>query len=338
MLLLIAGCTGQIETSGRGGADGDAGDPGLRLVDGGGPSGSPGDAGGPGTDDAGRAERDAGVAPSDGGAPGDADAGPPGAGDAGGPGGRPGDGVRWIDWPEQHTASGSGWGAVLTDIVRHLPRSYGDTYYDSDRITYGHETTHGINSHVRNYLNDTGERANGFYCLQDRAVVVVEPSIRKSRVAPYVPSGLRGSRFDLYITGSTSWDDTPLYVFDEWIAYTNGGEVGVDRVDRGLWAEGWRDGVAGQLEFTVYALALGMAVEEHDPAYFRSNTQFRELLAWNARRAMEVFRRGRTMTEFQWDRQDAYYETLRTDPEAEAIRQFVRRTYGDAFARELLEL
>jgi len=326
---MLAACASEITgpPTTRGG-EGDAG-PGLRLVDGG---TAP--------------ERDATAPGSDAGAlapPGDAGAPDTGAGegthDAGTPGGPgPGDGVRWIDWPEQHTADDAAWGSVLTDIVRHLPRSYGDTYFDSDRITHGHETTHGINSHVRNYLNDTGTRANGFYCLRDRAVVVVEPAIRKSRVAAYVPASLRGSRFDLYITGSSSWDDTPLYVFDEWIAYTNGGEVGVDRVRSGLWTEGWRDGVAGQLEFTVYAMALGMAVEAHDPDYFRTNTQFRELLAWNARRAMRVFREGREMEVFRWDTQDAYYRALRESPDAEELRSFVRRTFGDAYARDVFEL
>jgi hypothetical protein len=168
-------------------------------------------------------------------------------------------------------------------------------------------------------------------------VLVVEPGIRKSQVAPYIPMVLRESRFSLYITGSTAWDDRPLYVWDEWFAYVNGGEVGVDRHRAGLWREGWRDAVMGPLEFTVYALAVGMAVEALDADYFRDELQFRELLAWNARRAMRVFREGRTMAAFTWERQDRYYETLRTHADAEAMRAFVRRTFGDAYAREVFD-
>ena len=130
----------------------------------------------------------------------------------------------------------------MTDIVNHLPRSYGNTYYDSNRITHGHETTHGINSHLRNYKNDTGRRANGFYVLNNRGVIVPEPNMRKSAVGRYVPASLRGSRYGTYISGSRAWDDTPTYVLDEWVSYTNGGAVGIDLNRSGSWNESWQDG------------------------------------------------------------------------------------------------
>lgn len=286
------------------------------------------------------------------GAPGDDDAldaapGLPGADatpgqpqpDAGPPiGPQPGDGVDFTAYPKQRDETDSSWGTVLTDIAQHTPPEYGDYYWSNDLVTAAHETTHGINADIRNDYNDTGARANGFYVLEGRAVLVVEPDIRKSHVAPYVPEVLRGFRFDTYITGQTEWDDTPLYVWDEWVAYTNGGEVAVDLVESGLWSYGWRDGVAGQLEFTVYALAVGMAVKERDPAYFAANTQFREFLAWNARRAMDVYRRGAVMEEFAWDDQDQFYTDLRTNAEAEEIREFARETFGEAWAVEVLGL
>jgi hypothetical protein len=54
----------------------------------------------------------------------------------------------------------------------------------------------------------------------------------------------------------------------------NGGAVGVDRVRAGLWNEDWQDGVMGPREFTVYAIAVAMAVEAGDPTYFASNERF----------------------------------------------------------------
>lgn len=244
----------------------------------------------------------------------------------------------WTSWGAQQSLSNAAWGTALTDIANHLPRSYGNTYADSDLITYGHETTHGINSHARNNLNTTGRRANAFYCMNHRVALVVEPNIRKSAVAEYVPASLRGSRFATYVTGQTAWDDTPTYIWDEWVAYTNGSEVGIDLARAGLWRYGWRDGVAGTLEFTVYALALGMAVEARDPTYFRDNTQFRAFLAWNARRAMNLYRQGAAMEQFRWATQDTYYTALRQSPDAEALREFARRIYGRAWAAEVLGL
>ena len=43
------------------------------------------------------------------------------------------------------------WGGALTDIADHLPAQYGDQYWDADAITAGHETSHGIHAHLRNY-------------------------------------------------------------------------------------------------------------------------------------------------------------------------------------------
>jgi hypothetical protein len=236
----------------------------------------------------------------------------------------------------QRASTDPSWGTVLTDIVQHLPRSYGDTYYDADTVTYGHETSHGIHSHIRNTMNDTGARANGFYVLDDRACLVREPAMRKRDVAPFIPATLRWSRFDLYITGSSDWDDTPLYVWDEWVAYTNGSAVGVDRSEAGLWRSGWRGTVDGTIEFTVYAMALGMAAESRDPGYLEREPNFLAFLVWNARRAMRLFRVGRTISDFAWDDQDAYFERWRSGAEAEEMRAWMRRTLGDPVVDELL--
>ena len=289
--------------------------------------------------DAGDGDRDAGDEP-DGEPPGDdAAAGEPDADDVEPePGPGPGDLLETFVFPEQHAESSPGWGAALTDVLRHLPASYGHYYRDSDPITSAHETTHGINAHLRNHFNDTGRLANAFYLMEDRAIVLVEPGIRKSAVAPYVPASLRGSRYDLYVVGMSAWDDRPLYIVDEWVAYTNGGAVGVDMVASGLWTRGWRDGVAGTLEFTVYSLALAMAVEEADPTYWATSLQFRELVAWLARRAMDVYRQGAAMPDFAWDRMATFERALRESPDAEPMRAFVRRTYGETWAREVLGL
>ncbi len=250
--------------------------------------------------------------------------------------GKPGENVEWLAFPATKTLSDGSWGPVLTDIENHLPSQYGTQYRDADKITHGHETSHGIHAHIRNYFNKTGKRANGFYALEDKGVLVVEPNMRKSAVAQFVPASLRGSRYSLYITGQTAWDDTPLYVWDEWNAYVNGGAVGTDLVKRGLWKGGWRDGVNGQLEFTVYAIATAMAVEKNDPTYLETNAQFREFLAWNTRRAMTLYRVGAVMPDFKWAEQDAYYGKMKTSPDAEAWRAFARKLFGTSFTNEVL--
>ncbi|RMH42953.1 MAG: hypothetical protein D6689_06595 [Deltaproteobacteria bacterium] len=289
---------------------------------------------GPGAADASAAGDGGRASDADGGRAGDADAG--GAADAAGGGGpRPGDGVELRTYDPLNDESDPSWGAVLTDIVQHCPPEWVSTYYDADKVTHGHETSHGIHAYLRNERNDTGRRANALYLLDGRYALVVEPGIRKSEVAPYVPSALRGSRYATYVTGQTAWDDTPLYLFDEWNAYVNGTAVAVDLERAGKWTYGWRDACAGTIEFVAYALAVGRAVEERDPDYFADYAQFRELLAWNLRRSMALYRECAALEPFAWDQQDAYFEALRSGPDGAELRAFVDRTYGAAFTAEL---
>ncbi len=223
----------------------------------------------------------------------------------------------------------------MTDVLRHLPLSYGNTYYDSDKVTYVHETTHGIQAHLRNYKNDSGKKANAFYVGANQWALVVEPAMLKTDANPYVPQSLRESRYSLYLQGSTDWNDTPLYLFDEWVAYTNGTEAGLSLVKEGKWGGGWRDSF-GSLEFTVYALAVGMAVEAKDPAYFSGYAQFREFLKWNTERAVSLYHQVKTLPEFKWDKMDQYYAKIQTGADAAQLRAFVKKTYGNAWAQSVL--
>ncbi|MBI1861437.1 MAG: hypothetical protein HYR96_11020 [Deltaproteobacteria bacterium] len=220
----------------------------------------------------------------------------------------------------------SKWANVTTDVMQHEAPGEHNNY--DDLITLVHETTHGIHAYIRNHMNNTGKRANGFFVLDDRAVILVEPNIRKSAVARYVPQSLRGFRFGTYITGQTEWDDTPLYVFDEWNAYVNGGQAGVDQVNHNLWNESWEDGVSGVLEFALYALATAQAVKAGDPNYFESYTPFKEFVAWNVARSMEVFRAGAQMAAFKWDKQDQMLNSFLHSSDAAPLRTFTRDWLG----------
>lgn len=249
----------------------------------------------------------------------------------------PGTNVILLPLAAQKAAAGADWGTGLTDIVQHLPAMYGSQYdYPSDRITWAHETTHGINSHIRNYLNVTGKPANGFYVMRDRFALVVEPNAKLAQVGPMVPASLRGSRYQTYLVDQVNgWNDVPTYVLDEWVSYTNGSEVGVELATSGSWTT-WRDGVAGTLEFTIYALAFAAAVEAADPTYFKGYLQFREFIAWNAERAMGLYKKGAAMPVFAWAPSDAYYAAWRTSSDAKQLRNFARRWLGGAYATAVL--
>ena len=250
------------------------------------------------------------------------------------------------------------WGPSLNDISSHEPNIVINgrrvDYTDADYVTHGHEMSHGIHSRLR--INTT-ERDNGFYLLNDQYVLIREPDTTISQTAAFVPSVLRNnSRYRTYIAPTSqlvrSWDDTPLYTWDEWVAYTNGGTVGVEMAEMGLWDQGGRDAVAGVYEFSVWAIAVAMSVQKNDPESWEENTQIREFLAYNLERAMDVYERGLKVPAFvgsavptveigegasrrtvpkdlygMWKFRDDFL----TDPSAAPMREWLRETYGPAW-------
>jgi hypothetical protein len=212
--------------------------------------------------------------------------------------------------------------SVLGDIIAHSRQAqFGNAH---GRSTNAHETTHGINSEVRNeHTRRLNKRMNAFYVLKGRAVVIEEPNIRKHQVALFVPQSLRSYRYRTYISGQSAWDDTPLYIFDEWRAYVNGGMCNVEDVQRGVYRGGWTDGVSGCLDFSIYSIATAMAVAKHDNSYWQNNEQFRAFLIWNLKESYKTYMLGSRMDQFKWSTQDDWLRNLRTSPDAAEMREFI---------------
>src|SRR5262249_3210243 len=247
----------------------------------------------------------------------------------------PGDDVRWIHFPPQNEESNADWGDFLTDIARHLPSEYGDHYYSDDRITHAHETTHGINSHISNRLHRGREPAYGFYVGNNRAILLRGPRLKLSQVAEVIPESLRGSRYKLYcIEQQKYFEDHPLYLFDEWVAYTNGAQAGVELAEKKQLDLPRNDALVGSLEFSIYALGLAVAIEKHDPEYAQESKQFREFLAHELRRSFRVYKQGTKLEQFRWDHK--LERNLLQDEDAGEIRQVLARLYGKELSLDKL--
>jgi hypothetical protein len=110
----------------------------------------------------------------------------------------------------------------LGDIDSRLPA--GHIYRDRDKVTWAHETTHGINARIRNELRV----ANGYYCLYGIAFTLKDnPSFLLRDIANRVDKSKKWKTYQLYLVQQQKhWNDTPLYVLDELTAYTNGAIVG----------------------------------------------------------------------------------------------------------------
>jgi hypothetical protein len=231
------------------------------------------------------------------------------------------------------------WASKLTDIMQHEAPDDNNPY--PDLITKGHETTHGINNWLMNNAQppDGGDGRwhlqIGLYLLDNKSVVIWEPNMKKDKVAAHVPQSLRGSRFDHYVAGTPSWNDHPLYLWDEWVAYTNGTEVGLNQLEEGKWTQGNRIASVGPMEFTVYALATGKAIAQHDPKRWKEDSQLRELLAYNSKRAMAAAEAAQATPELKHPRFEEYLTSFRTSPDAAGLRAFCQEEFGTDFCKKV---
>jgi len=199
---------------------------------------------------------------------------------------------------EQNRRSGRDWGRVVTDIARHLPadRACQDAYRryttnDVDLVTAAHEWTHFLNG----YLSRPGYSA--YYLLDGRYITLADPEGLRG-ILPNIPGSLRGVLYELYLVENrNNARIDPLYLLDEWTAYTNDVVAAIAQLDEGkplnpfCHAATQPETAANALEFTFYGFAVGMAVKEHDPRYYagRQGKKLREFIAWNAQRSIQAY-------------------------------------------------
>jgi len=227
-------------------------------------------------------------------------------------------------------------GKVLCDIESHIKE--GHQYKDTNLVTWAHETTHGINSYLRNGHKDAAW-VNAFYCLEDRYMVFREPRTTMSDVARRVPLALRGPSYQLYLQDQVKWwNDKPLYIMDEWISYSNGSACALELKEEEFYFE-----LLQAQNFTVYSIYLLMSIKERDANY--DLTELIEFVRWNTERVMGMQRplrvmRGRDIVlnlfRDPLARNQEYMIKLQTIAEAESLRKFSRQAFGESWCKRVL--
>jgi hypothetical protein len=132
--------------------------------------------------------------------------------------------IKFLDYPSVNTASSDK--TLYGDIITHCKdwKHFADA---SSEYTTAHECTHGINNDLRLQSGDW-DKKNGFYVGKNRAIILDEPAIKKNQIVDFIPQELRSARYSLYVTGQSSWDDKPLYIYDEGVAYINGAWAAIE--------------------------------------------------------------------------------------------------------------
>ena len=155
---------------------------------------------------------------------------------------------KWVTELPIRTINRKELGPTLEDIESHMPRFH--QYRDSDKVTWAHETTHGLNSLLRN----EGIVASALYMLDNNSFLLdIHPKTTLQRISELTK--YKGNVYNLYlIQQQGGWNNNPLYVLDEWVAYINGSHTGVElNLNRG-------ESLEYALEFNFYANALLYAV------------------------------------------------------------------------------
>lgn len=200
-----------------------------------------------------------------------------------------------------------------------------------DRGTNAHENIHMINSY---YSNKTRGRKRAFYIPGEAKVFYTDkPNLLKSDVGKFVPQSVRGNRYNLYIKGSPAWNDTPTYIMDEWVAYIGGGMVAVEDHYNGINKDN-SDRVCGPLEFSVYSVALCMAIEEKDNKFWNENKPFRDFVGKMLLKSHMVFNRGKDVEAFRSSSQGRILNNLRTSEDCKQMRSFMKRWFNGVWLED----
>lgn len=222
--------------------------------------------------------------------------------------------------------------SIYGDVLSHSQETpFGSRYGRDSNV---HETAHGIHSYIRNaYKGNYQYEINGFYALEGRAVIIEEPNIRKSDVSEFVPATFQSSKYRMYIVGQRAWEN-PLYIYDEWTAYTLGAMTNVQDVNNGKYHGDNVGGVSGCLEFSIFAVATCMAVEKKDPEYWKNKPQLKNYTIWLLRRAHVVYTEGSKMSQFQYSKQDKILKEFLQGNSASSMRNFITNHLDGAWIHD----
>lgn len=240
---------------------------------------------------------------------------------------QPGDSVVWFEFKPFSDLKDPRWGDVLTDLENHIPAADSIRNKYSDKEVQAHETTHHIHAYMNNRLQSSRTHSH-LYVGNNKGVKFKNPKYTIADVAKLVPEELRKHRYKTYlISQQRGWNDEPLYLWDEWVAYCNGGECGIETVKKKLYDPNRNDAIWGVLEFNVYATYVLAAQKEKDP-------QMVEFFAWNFARGMRIYKDGCELPVFMWD-DHKYLKFLREDEAAAGWRKFLIDTYGEQWFKDV---
>lgn len=174
-------------------------------------------------------------------------------------------------------------GRMLQDILTRVNDFGAKNILDCDTVGKAHEGTHYMNSQLRCADDPQVLMNNAVYVGDGRYLLFKEPKLLLKDVLPYVRKELRDNIRTIMETWE-QWDEQPLYIIDEWTAYTNGSKcANEENADWGRTSGSHQRALwCGEV-----ADALITAIEKHDPGYVQLD-ELKQFVAWQHTRTQQV--------------------------------------------------
>ena len=181
-------------------------------------------------------------------------------------------------FPVPETKAFSHGSAAVQEIERRLPAVH--PYWNECPVTWVHEGTHYINSS----LTKDSSVSQGLYLLDVGGLVLDCPRLTLAQIAAAIPEGERRTIYATYlVTQRQWWDESPLYLLNEWVAYGNGTAcrkslnwTGKQRIDT----------VRFFLEMEIYIQHM-VRLAAQDPDY-KGLHKLETFVAWYGQRVREI--------------------------------------------------
>lgn len=183
---------------------------------------------------------------------------------------------------------------LYNDIISHAKQPV----LDESIETNAHESTHRVNSDLRQIYTDEA----CVYCLNGHFYHFKEPAFKKKDIIQFIPEYFRhGECYNLYIMNvgiPTQWIWTnALYPLDEYSAYMNGSEAGMEYE---IMVGPLKDNmvcVKNAIFMAAYASAILRCVDKYDPNY-PDKSKLQEFVGWGIERTLGLAEKAKQHPNF----------------------------------------
>jgi hypothetical protein len=240
--------------------------------------------------------------------------------------------INWVEIPIYRKINEK---SIYSEILsRSKDKPYGNKYGRDNNV---HETLHGVHAELRNqYFIDHKVRLFFLYYDKGLALSLKTPNTTMQNVIPYVPSSLKGKRYNLYFNQQIQhWNHQPLYILDEWVCYIFGGKTAIQDYKNNILYKEKTDSVSGCLEFSIYAVAMYNSIKKNNPEYFIEQPNFKLIIHEYLIKAEKTFLEGRNI--FPSDNQEYLINNLMYCEGSEEIRKTLINDFGSVFLLPVAE-